>query len=824
MLRHRTFVLAAFAAALFSPSPAGRAAAQSPPDGLTAAGWSSIRAAYQAGRHAAFAVEGGWQARNPGQQWLTRFDGRGFEIAPDSQGWTFGLDLVRFGAAGQEAAVTLPHAAHAEGARVAYDWDEALTEWYVNDARGLEHGYTVHARPAGPAGHLAFDLALRGGLDPAISENGRDVILTEAGGAAVLTYTGLAVLDADGRPLAAGFTRTERGLRLTIDDSGARYPLTIDPFAQQAYLKASNTGAADGFGTSVSISGDTVVVAAPWEDSAATGANGNQADNSASDSGAVYVFVRSGTTWSQQAYLKASNTGATDRFGYSVAIADNTIVVGAYDEDSAATGVNGNQSDNSAVMSGAAYVFVRSGSTWSQQAYLKASNTGAGDSFGWSVSVSDNTAVVGAYYEDSAATGVNGNQADNSVQDAGAVYVFTRSGTTWSQQAYLKASNTEKADWFGCSVDVSGNTVVVGAYSEDSAATGVNGNQADNSAAWAGAAYVFTRGGTAWSQQAYLKASNTGGGDEFGWAVAISGETVVVSSYGEDSAATGVNGNQADNSASTAGAAYVFTRSGTAWSQQAYLKASNTETGDCFGNAVSIYGDTIAVGAFNEDSAATGVNGNQADNNASAAGAAYVFTRSGTTWSQQAYLKASNTEASDSFGFSVAVSGSTVVAGARYEDSAATGVNGNQADNSAGTAGAAYVFDLCSTTAAATSYGSGKPGSWGVPVLSSTKLPKIGTTSDLTISNGLAGAAPVLLLAGFAPAALPFDEGTLLVTPAFIVALPPLGAGGSLALPVPITAWACGLHVYFQAMFFDPGAAGYYQSAQTNGLDWTVGG
>ncbi|QOJ04896.1 MAG: FG-GAP repeat protein [Planctomycetia bacterium] len=217
-------------------------------------------------------------------------------------------------------------------------------------------------------------------------------------------------------------------LRIVIDDRDAVYPLTIDPIAQQAYLKASNTGANDQFGQSVAVSGDTVVVGAYREDSSATGVNGNQADNSAADSGAAYVFVRSGGVWSQQAYLKASNTGADDRFGNSVSVSGGTVVVGAYQEDSSATGVNGNGADNSASNSGAAYVFVRSSGVWSQQAYLKASNTGATDQFGYSVAVSGDNVVVGAPGEDSSATGVNGNGANNSAADSGAAYVFTGAG------------------------------------------------------------------------------------------------------------------------------------------------------------------------------------------------------------------------------------------------------------------------------------------------------------------------------------------------------------------------------------------------------------
>jgi drug/metabolite transporter superfamily protein YnfA len=321
----------------------------------------------------------------------------------------------------------------------------------------------------------------------------------------------------------------------------------------------------------------------------------------------------------------------------------------------------------------------------SQQAYLKASYNQAGwvGAFGTSVAADGDTVVVGAPFESSNAIGVDGNPADQSVEDAGAAYVFTRSGTTWSQQAYLKASNPEKKDFFGKSVAVSGDTVVVGADGEDSNATGVNGNQANNSATDSGAAYVFTRSGVTWSQQAYIKASNPDASDYFGESVAISGETAVVGAWCEFGNSPGVNGNQADNSDPCAGAAYVFTRTSGVWSQQAYIKASNPDSYDWFGQSVAISGDTVAVGSQEESSNATGVNGNQANNSSAYSGAAYVFIRSGSTWSQQAYLKASNTDASDNYGQSVAIDGDTVVVGAPPESSNATGVNGNQADNSA---------------------------------------------------------------------------------------------------------------------------------------------
>jgi len=678
------------------------------PDGVSPSDWSSIRAAYEANRHAAFAVEGGYEARNPGQRWKTHFDGRAFLAAPDSGHWTWGLELVSYGRAGAERAVNAPASIAAVGGRVQYAWDAKLTEWYINDVRGLEHGYTVQQPPAlersCAAGEgLRFTLAVRGGLTTRVSGDGRDVTFVDANGASVINYRGLTAFDADGVVLPATFevrvgastgagTRAADVLLLNVDDRMARYPLTIDPVAQQAYLKASNTGIDDRFGTDVAVSGDTVVVGAPYEDSNATGVNGNQANNSLDHAGAAYVFVRSGMSWIQQAYLKASNTNSNDEFGRAVAVSGDTLVIGAQYEDSNATGINGNQADNSLINPGAAYVFVRSGTTWSQQAYLKASNTGAVDFFALTVAVSGDTVVVGADGEDSNATGVNGNQANNTAFSAGAAYVFVRSGATWSQQAYVKASNTNGGDRFGGSVSVSGDTLVVGAEQEDSSAVGVNGNQLDNSTSGAGAAYVFLRSSSTWSQQAYIKPSNTGASDKFGISVAVSGDTVVVGAYDEASNATGVGGDQANNSAFGAGAAYVFVRSGASWSQQAYLKASNTGTGDRFGSSVAVSGDTVVVGATDEASNATGVGGDQANNSALFAGAAYVFVRSGATWTQQAYLKASNNGAGDNFGTSVAVSGGTVVVGAIGEDSNATGVNGVQANNSASDSGAAHLY------------------------------------------------------------------------------------------------------------------------------------
>jgi len=444
---------------------------------------------------------------------------------------------------------------------------------------------------------------------------------------------------------------------LEADDSesgsGAVYVFirTNGVWSLQAYIKASNAETGDAFGSSVAISGDTLVVGAPNEDSSLTtviqspaSATETATGNGAFESGSVYVFTRAGTTWSQQAYVKASNAGAADHFGSAVAIHGNTIVVGAPGEDGhLLTGSTAPPPDNTttgdgASASGAAYVFTRSGTTWSQQAYIKASNAGANDNFGTHVAISLDTAAVGATGEDSNLTGIlagspNEGTTGNAVSNSGSVYVFTRSGTNWTQQAYVKASNTDGGDTFGSSIAINSDTLVVGAPGEGSTGTGVNPGptaEADNTANASGAAYVFTRSGTTWSQQAYVKASNTEVSDAFGTSVSINGTKLVVGAPGENSNLTTVLQGSPSNlatggGAAGAGAVYTFVNQGGGWSQEAYVKAPNSETGDAFGTSLAIDNDTLVIGATGEDSHASGVGGNQADNSLLNAGAVYVF-------------------------------------------------------------------------------------------------------------------------------------------------------------------------------------------------------
>ena len=427
--------------------------------------------------------------------------------------------------------------------------------------------------------------------------------------------------------------------------------------------------------------------------------------------------------FSPVAYLKASNPRADAKLGFGSALTGrtlamsrdgNTIAVAAPDESSAATGINGNQKDDTASGAGAVYVSTRGGAgkPWTQQAYLKASNTDAYDSFGFSLALSadGSTLAVTATREDSSARGINGNQADNGAEDSGAVYVFARAGGKWSQQAYVKSSNSDAGDQFGWSVTLSddGNTMAVGASTESSKARGVNGDQSDNSAANAGAVYVFTRAASTWTQQSYLKGAQTDAGDLFGFCVDLSsdGNTLAICGYDEDGGVPGINGNEADNTKNGSGCAYIFVREGATWKQTTYVKQSNlNHNQDAFGGAIALSGDgrTLVVDAADEDGTVGGINGvqyagDQIGDNSN--GALYVFVNTNGAWSQQAYIKSSNVRVNDQFGMRLAVStnGNVLVASSMLQGGGGRGAGASQQDFSAEESGAVYVFTRAGTT------------------------------------------------------------------------------------------------------------------------------
>ena len=404
------------------------------------------------------------------------------------------------------------------------------------------------------------------------------------------------------------------------------------------------------------------------------------------------------------AYLKAPNTNAHDRYSVVAISGDgSTIAVGAPGEDSAAK-TNGDIGNNGLDGAGAVYIYKKTNEVWDLQTYLKAPTAGENDGFGTAISLSNdgNTIVVGAPGEDSQADGIDMDQFDNSAENAGAAYVYRRSGDTWLLQNYIKASNSGEGDLFGSSVSLStfGSTLSVGAPGEGSNSLNVNGDEINDLAPSAGAVYVYALDGDNWTQQAYIKASNTDAGDLFGSKVSINknGSTLVVGAPHESSAATSVNGIQTDNNALLAGAAYVYSNSGGAWEIEAYLKPVNNAENYLFGSAldISALGDVIAIGAPGEASNDFGVNGNPFDTSYPNAGAAYTFVKSGSgEWEQATYFKASDGDSDDLFGTSLALNADAtlLVVGAPGEASANVSIDGNDSDDTAINSGAAYVFE-----------------------------------------------------------------------------------------------------------------------------------
>jgi trimeric autotransporter adhesin len=446
-------------------------------------------------------------------------------------------------------------------------------------------------------------------------------------------------LSADGTTLAVSAPDEQSGVAGMPDDdsmvyAGAVYVYTWTQsgWAPQAYVKPVTPSTGDHFGIDVALSGDgnTLVVGVPYDDKCTTGVDGIYIGGTCGDSGVVFVFRRSGSTWTQQSYIKPSNTKWSGAFGQSVAISRDggTIAVGATGDNSDGTGVDGTQNNYNAYNSGAVLLFSKTSSSWIQTAYIKARNSADGDGFGASVALSAQGEVlaVGASGEDSMATGIGGSELDNSFSGAGAAYVFRRTGSTWSQEAYVKASNTNQGDAFGASVSLSasGDTMAVGAVGERS---GNPNDPSDNTQISAGAVYIFTKA-SVWSQQAYVKRAAPFNADHFGRsiALAVDGSRLVVGASGDDKDGQGIDP-VSTGVLDGSGAVEMYDRVGMSWMRTHLVKATNSGASDIFGCSVAITADgsAIAVGAANEASAATGVDGNQNDNTKPLSGAAYVY-------------------------------------------------------------------------------------------------------------------------------------------------------------------------------------------------------
>ena len=623
-----------------SPSNPARNNDKKPPAGISENAWAKIVRQIKADRYniskapSTAGSDERYHAVNPANRLRVSFDQQGVEVRPLSEEdvWSLNMRLVAYGYEGalKESLATDLKVASNELQYI----HGRVTEWYRNDERGLEQGFTVEKDEGKRQGdNLTVVLRASGSIAPKATSNGDSIAFYDKAGRMVLRYGSLLAMDAQGKTLPVKLDlvltdglNPENEIRISVDTTGACYPITIDPLftAGEKKLTASDAAAGDYFGRSVAISGDTVVVGAQNNDDAGT------------DSGSAYIFSRNtggADNWGQVKKLTASDAAAGDWFGRSVAISGDTVVLGA----------DGN--DDAGASSGSAYIFSRNfggADFWGQVKKITASDAAAGDWFGLSLAISGDTVVVGAYGNDDAGA------------FSGSAYIFSRNfggADNWGQVKKLTASDAATYDFFGLSVAISGDTVVVGAYGNDDAG------------AFSGSAYIFSRnfgGADNWGQVKKLTASDAAAGDWFGFSLAISGDTVVVGAYGNDDAGA------------SSGSAYIFSRNfGGAdnWGQVKKLTASDAATYDFFGLSVAISGDTVVVGADSNDDAGTD------------SGSAYIFSRNfggADNWGQVKKLTASDATGWEHFGRSVAISGDTVVVGAEEKDNA----------------GSAYIFTL----------------------------------------------------------------------------------------------------------------------------------
>jgi len=479
--------------------------------------------------------------------------------------------------------------------RVGYQHGEGLQQYLVNGPLGVEQGFVLAERPRGQRNSIVLVLSVDDALLPTAVLGASEIAFYTPTGEPWLHYTDLFAHDAAGHQLDAWMTVRDASIWLHVDDSGAFYPLTVDPlvWAEQQKLVANDGAEADAFGSSVSLDGNTALVGTPGD------------NDKGSDSGSAYVFVRSGAVWADQQKLVAIDGAKDDSFGHSVSLGGDTALIGAW------------RDDDKGYDSGSAYVFVRSGSVWAEQQKLIATDGAKNDRFGYSLSVSGNTALVGAYAD------------DDKGSTSGSAYVFLRSGGVWTAQQKLVASDGAVNDQFGYSVSLSADTALVGAYTDDD-------NGADS-----GSAYVFLRVGNVWTEQQKLVASDGSAGDNFGGSVSLTGDTALVA---------------APRDGSDSGSAYVFVRKNGVWTPQGKLVASDGASQDYFGFSVSANGEAALVGAIADD-----------DKGASS-GSAYVFVRNGSSWAELDKVVASDGATQDSFGISVSLNGDTALIGAYSDD------------------------------------------------------------------------------------------------------------------------------------------------------------
>lgn len=503
----------------------------------------------------------GWEARSRGGLQSTRFVDGSIELSENGaeHAEPFGLTLERVGRLGQTRAVEDADVV-VEGRFVEYRRGP-IVEWYVNDERGLEQGFTLDVPPTGE-GPLELRIAVDGGyrgqlIDP------RSMRLESDEGPTV-EYSGLTAWDVDGRDLDAWLSFDDAGLIvLRVDDEDANYPVTIDPIVtfEEAELVGSDSVNGDRFGFSISLYTDYAIVGAPFHETA-----GEQ-------SGAAYVFVRTGSTWAEDEKLTASDAAAFELFGHSVAI---------YERGGTARAVVGAPGNvDFSVSTGKAYVFIRNGGGWSEQEILTASDADSDDMFGYSVAISPS----GVTPEESILVGAPGNDDDGSM--SGAAYVFRRNGVVWPEEEKLTASDAGPLDMYGRAVAIYLERLVIGSPGDDVQCTDPLPQNCDS-----GAAYTYERDAlNDWINERKLVAAEPGNEDQFGSSVAIFADVILIGAPFDD------------DEGLDAGTAYAFARSGGQWPQEGQLLPGVLQSNDDFGRSVCLNGNVGLVGAPETDTA-----------------------------------------------------------------------------------------------------------------------------------------------------------------------------------------------------------------------------
>lgn len=570
-------------------------------------------ASYYFAWHEADAFHGApyYWAPNEPSGWQVEFAEDGVHIAPNSSAdWHWNLRFIGYGY-GEPVMMEATPTLEADKAQLVYEWDGNLNEWWANDPAGLEHGFTIQERPAGnEAESLVIEMALETDLEAVIVGDG--IVFRDPAGVTILTYDELKVLDANGINIPARMTLHGNFIQLVINDTMAVYPLLIDPWIKTNQLTASDIENYDHFGRAVDIGGNIIVVGAPQS----------------SGKGSAYVFVmpiNGSPSAIEVAKLTQSGERLRGHFGRSVSIYEDTIVIGA------------STHDHGSGPSGTVFVFERPRDGWvsmTETARLIASDAAPLDYFGRSVSISGDTIVVGAY----------GNDALGDL--AGAAYVYVKPEGGWvstTETAKLMASDAKAGDGFGRSVSIDGNTIVVGAYSDDHV-------RRDS-----GSAYVFEKPHTGWissTETAKLTASDAGFWDYFGLSVAIVDHTILVGAPQD----TGKDGTH------QAGSAYVFVRPPNGWessTESAKLTPSNESVFGFFGFNLDMTVHTIAIGAIGDDEITFD------------SGAIFIFDKPRGGWvssTETVKLVDPESEFYDRLGYSLGLEENTLVAGLFWRD------------------------------------------------------------------------------------------------------------------------------------------------------------